>query len=288
MANFSARPTTATIKRTILRTIQGLVSKSVYRAIELILSPCCHPVIKGTPKVECAEDKYIITIQLDKPINLYGLGVETLFLWIPDVDVFVAVKSIDVTTNTITFEIFGEIGGTLEASVEFYLPTSSDGLIGVSLSTEPFLIDLECAPVPVPDCNCYQLINANVPGAPAGYSYEVCDGGAISSTLSPQSQTVICARTISADTSKAIQTIKLDACNNNTSCVTPAQTCVLYSISNPTEEPLDATYTFCGDKLPTTTTINGGDLIIVCVGLGSLSVDPGLVVLVTGVGCSAS
>jgi hypothetical protein len=286
MANFSARPTTATIKRTILRTIQGLVSKSVYRAIELILSPCCHPVVKSV-SAECVGfGGYItqITVQLVNSINLYGAGQASIFLWVPDLNIFIGSKTIYTDSNTLVFQFISPGAfGIFDASVELYMPTSSDGLVGISLSTEDFEIDIpECA---ISDCNCYQLINANLSGAPADYSYESCDTEIINGTLPRQSQIVICARTISADTS--IQTIELDACDD-TPCVTPLQTCVQYSISNPTEEPLDARYVFCGDILSTITTINGGDLLIVCVELGSLSVNPGLVVLVTGVGCSAS
>jgi hypothetical protein len=288
MANFSARPTTATIKRTILRTIQGLVSKSVYRAIELILSPCCHPVVKSV-SAECVGFggyNTQITVQLVNSINLYGAGQGSIFLWVPDLNIFIGSKTIYTDSNTLVFQFINPGAfGIFDASVELYMPTSSDGLVGISLSTEDFEIDIpECV---IPDCNCYQLINANVPGAPADYSYDSCDTEIINGTLPPQSQTVICARTISATSSKSIQIIELDACDD-TPCLTPVQTCVQYSISNPTEEPLDASYVFCGDISRTTTTINGGDLLIVCVELGSLSEDPGLVVLVTGVGCSAS
>ena len=279
--------TKSNIKGAILGFIRHLVSKKVYKAIEILLTPCCHPVVKSV-SVECVGDITQITVQLVNSINLYGAGQGSIFLWVPDLNIFIAFKTIYTDSNTLVFQFINPgVSGIVNASVELYLPTSSDGLVGISLSTENFEIDLpDCFIGPLPDCNCYQLINANVPGAPADYSYESCDTEIINGTLPPQSQTVICAGTISS-TSKSIQIIELDACND-TPCLTPVQTCVQYSISNPTEEPLNASYVFCGDRSPTTTTINGGDLLIVCVELGSLSEDPGLVVLVTGVGCSAS
>ena len=58
-------------------------------------------------------------------------------------NVFISSTTIYTDSNTIVFEFINPgVYGTLDASVELYMPTSSDGLIGVSLSTETFQIDL--------------------------------------------------------------------------------------------------------------------------------------------------
>jgi hypothetical protein len=74
MANFSARPTLSTMKRTVLKTIQGLVSKTFYRSIEILFQPCCDVTITNVEAV-CNGTNYDITITLDKSINMLGNGI---------------------------------------------------------------------------------------------------------------------------------------------------------------------------------------------------------------------
>jgi hypothetical protein len=77
MANFSARPTLSTMKRTVLKTIQGLVSKTLYRSIEILFQPCCDVTITNV-EVDCSSvtpGNYDITITLDKSISMLGNGV---------------------------------------------------------------------------------------------------------------------------------------------------------------------------------------------------------------------
>ena len=73
MATFSARPTLSTMKRTVLKTIQGLVSKTLYRSIEILFQPCCDVTITNVEAV-CNGTNYDITITLDKSINMLGNG----------------------------------------------------------------------------------------------------------------------------------------------------------------------------------------------------------------------
>lgn len=77
MANFSARPTLSTMKRTVLKTIQGLVSKTLYRSIEILFQPCCDVTITNV-EIDCSSvtsGNYDITITLDKSINMLGNGI---------------------------------------------------------------------------------------------------------------------------------------------------------------------------------------------------------------------
>jgi hypothetical protein len=76
MATFSARPVLSTMKRTVLKTIQGLVSKTLYRSIEILFQPCCDVTITNV-QVDCSSvtpGNYDITITLDKSINMLGNG----------------------------------------------------------------------------------------------------------------------------------------------------------------------------------------------------------------------
>ena len=140
------KTSTSKVKNSILAFIKFLVSKKVYKAIDILLTPCCHPVVKSAEAI-CDGDTTVVTIQLVNSINPYGAGQGSIFLWFPSLNIFVLATTIYTDSNTIVFEFINPGGGgTFDASVELYLPTSSDGLIGVSLSTETFKITLpNCA-----------------------------------------------------------------------------------------------------------------------------------------------
>lgn len=139
--------TKSNIKGAILGFIRHLVSKKVYKAIEILLTPCCHPVVKSV-LAECYEGGVItqITVQLVNSINLYGAGQASIFLSIPILNIFLEATTIYTDSNTLVFQFINPAGfGLYDASVELYMPTSSDGLVGISLSTEDFEIDIpEC------------------------------------------------------------------------------------------------------------------------------------------------
>ena len=141
------KTSTSKVKNSILAFIKFLVSKKVYKAIDILLTPCCHPVVKSAEAI-CDGDTTVVTIQLVNSINPYGAGQGSIFLWFPSLNIFVLATTIYTDSNTIVFEFINPGGGgTYDASVELYLPTSSDGLIGVSLSTETFQITLpDCSP----------------------------------------------------------------------------------------------------------------------------------------------
>jgi hypothetical protein len=142
------KTSTSRVKNSILAFVKFIVSKKVYKAIDILLTPCCHPVVKST-EATCNEENgaTIVTIELVNSINLYGAGQGSIFLWLPSLNIFISTTTLYTDSNTIVFEFINSgLGGTYDASVELYMPTSSDGLIGVSLSTEIFQITL-------PDCN---------------------------------------------------------------------------------------------------------------------------------------
>ena len=135
--------TKSNIKVSILGFIKHLVSKKVYKAIEILLTPCCHPVITNIT-AECVEGTTIITVTLANSINLYGSGQGTIFLLIPLVNLYIASTTVYNDGKTIVFELPDIEVPVLEGNIELFMPTSSDGLVGVSLSSETFSVPNPC------------------------------------------------------------------------------------------------------------------------------------------------
>jgi hypothetical protein len=77
--------TNSQIKKNILNYISRLVSKTLYRSIEILFKPCCDITITNVEAV-CTVDgdpgNYDITITLDKSINMLGNGL--LFVLVED------------------------------------------------------------------------------------------------------------------------------------------------------------------------------------------------------------
>lgn len=65
--------TNSQIKKNILNYISRLVSKTLYRCIEILFKPCCDITITNVEAV-CNGTNYDITITLDKSINMLGNG----------------------------------------------------------------------------------------------------------------------------------------------------------------------------------------------------------------------
>ena len=73
--------TNSQIKKNILNYISRLVSKTLYRSIEILFKPCCDITITNVEAV-CNGTNYDITITLDKSINMLGNGL--LFVLVED------------------------------------------------------------------------------------------------------------------------------------------------------------------------------------------------------------
>ena len=127
-------------KRSILNQLKHLVSKTLYRAIEILLTPCCTPVI-GSVESECDGIDYNITVTLTNPINLRGKGLAILLL-----GGNVVSTETWTDTNQIVFTDVNGTAGTYDAQVQFFMPTNSEDTIGVSLYTDVVEITLpSCA-----------------------------------------------------------------------------------------------------------------------------------------------
>lgn len=68
--------TNSQIKKNILNYISRLVSKTLYRSIEILFKPCCDITITNVEAVcsSVTSGNYDITITLDKSINMLGNG----------------------------------------------------------------------------------------------------------------------------------------------------------------------------------------------------------------------
>lgn len=116
--------TKSQIKNTILNYISRLVGKTLYKAIEVLFQPCCD--ITGTANVVCEDDgDYAITIKTTPSIGFLGKGVA-----------YVIINGyfntgIVTEPNEIFIENADPGVGTYDINVVVFLPTSSDGNVGV-------------------------------------------------------------------------------------------------------------------------------------------------------------
>jgi len=75
--------TNSQIKNNILNYISRLVSKTLYRAIEILFKPCCDVTITNVEAI-CTVDgnpgNYDITITLDKSVSMLGKGLALIIV----------------------------------------------------------------------------------------------------------------------------------------------------------------------------------------------------------------
>jgi len=135
--------TKSNIKNSILAFIRHLVSKRVYKAIEIILTPCCHPVVTSSETV-CENGTVTLTLKLSSNINLYSNDNASGRLTI----LGQVVKSTYTDNGTLTFQ-FENTGasGDYTATLILFMPTSSDNLTGVYLSTGEFTVSVPSCPI---------------------------------------------------------------------------------------------------------------------------------------------
>ena len=113
-------------KQPILAQIQNLVSKTVYRAISIILSPCCD--ITGEATVSCNDDDttYGVSITTTNALGLLGKGIATVQV---GSSIFTGVVT---EPNTIFVETLTTTAGTKDVVVTLILPTNVAGTIAVT------------------------------------------------------------------------------------------------------------------------------------------------------------
>lgn len=74
MANFSARPSLSDLKKSVLNLIKGLTTKSIFRGIDILMSPCCN--ITSEAVITCGSNPgyYNVTITYTPKPNYLGRG----------------------------------------------------------------------------------------------------------------------------------------------------------------------------------------------------------------------
>lgn len=96
------KPTLATMKKSTLNFIKGLVPTNLYRAIEILFNPCCDMEVLLT--IECGEatNEYILTIQSSIPI-----GAEVFIIGLPGIPPFLTLN-FDKCSNKRVITYFAE------------------------------------------------------------------------------------------------------------------------------------------------------------------------------------
>lgn len=124
----SSRPPLPAIKKSILNFIQGLVPYSLYRAFQILLSPCCDITITDVdivcdPSAPAGDSIYDITLTLSESVSLAGMGYASVFIGSTP-QVHPTIQPID-STNVVTFNHVNltSIGGagTYPITLSFYL-----------------------------------------------------------------------------------------------------------------------------------------------------------------------
>lgn len=116
-------------KRSFLAQVKHLVSKTMYRAFEIILTPCCTPTIVNVDIV-CGTN-YDITLTLTDVINLRGNGRAFLFI-----GGSVVGSESWTDSNTITFSNIPTAAGTYDMNLQLFMPTNTNKTVGVTMVTE--------------------------------------------------------------------------------------------------------------------------------------------------------
>lgn len=108
----------------ILGFLKPFSSKTLLRAIELLFQPCCE--LTATAEVTCVDtDTYDVTITTTSPIGFLSKGVATVVI---NGESFTGVVT---EPDTIFLESIGVTPATEDLNVTLFLPTNTDGTIGV-------------------------------------------------------------------------------------------------------------------------------------------------------------
>ena len=125
------------IIKQVLYNNKHILTPTLYRGIEVVLTPCCTPSIASIVAT-CGQGDYNLTVTLNEAINLLGKGQASLY-WN-----FGAPSNVILTTvtwndsNQMSFEVPSFGAGTYDVTLELFLPTNSAGTAGVTLLSQPF------------------------------------------------------------------------------------------------------------------------------------------------------
>jgi uncharacterized membrane-anchored protein len=120
---------------TILNFAKNIVTKRQLRGIELILNPCCPPVISSID-FTCGGGNTDLVITLAKPISLLGLGTASV---VSSVDGTLRGTAVVTDANTITITSSATTAGSATYILTLFLPTNqANSQVGVFLKSAAF------------------------------------------------------------------------------------------------------------------------------------------------------
>ena len=131
------------VKNSILAFVKNLVTKKIYAAIKILLNPCCTPVILEADAT-CGEEEgeIILTIKFDKNITTFGDAVTSFYAYIDPFNLYISSNSVDITNGVATFSFSDVYGVTVPVVLEIFMPTNSEGTIGVSATSQPVSVTI--------------------------------------------------------------------------------------------------------------------------------------------------
>lgn len=131
------------VKNSILAFVKNLVSKNIYAAIKILLNPCCTPVILEADTICDPENptRTLLTVKFDKNITTFGNSVTSFYIVAPSNNIFVGSDSVDLTNGIATFSFTGLQNSTFDIFLEIFMPTNSEGTIGVSVTSQGFEVE---------------------------------------------------------------------------------------------------------------------------------------------------
>lgn len=138
------------IKTSILGFIKHIVPKKYYKAIDMVLSPCCSLAIESL-QVECATTpgKYNVTVKFVGQPNLLGIGFATINLrgngLFGNCDISIPYDD----SGTVTFTDLPATVGTYLASFNLVLPTTSSN---ISSPTSTVVAQIVTTTITIPVC----------------------------------------------------------------------------------------------------------------------------------------
>jgi hypothetical protein len=141
--------TNSQIKKNILNYISRLVSKTLYRSIEILFKPCCDITITNVEAV-CNGTNYDITITLDKGINMLGNGL--LLIQVDGVSIGDGPIPYNDSNKIVLLNIdINNIPGNYDVSIFFFLPASPATSLD-TLTPGVFTFAGPVGPVEFPSC----------------------------------------------------------------------------------------------------------------------------------------
>ena len=117
------------IRRSILAFVRHLLSKSLYKAFEFLLSPCCPPSIRAT--VACVGSTYTVTLTLANSFNFGSNSLATLLIDPVTANIEIGGVVPYLGGDTIVFTTVSATAGAASLQLELFLPTNTTVNSGV-------------------------------------------------------------------------------------------------------------------------------------------------------------